>query len=84
MLTHCSATAVVVEVHECPSISDGPLFGIDESFGKLNPVVYVVAAATPVKLSSVIARSAALVRIAVARLQLPLTAGSGKRIHHSR
>lgn len=74
--TYCSATAIVVEVHEGPSISYSSLFGIYEGFGKLYPIVNVITAATPVKLASRVASSSSFVRITVTYLQLPLAAGT--------
>lgn len=71
-----------MKVHECPCVSDSPLFSVYEGFGKLDPVVDIVTTAPPVKLSSVITGSSALVRVTVTRLQLPLAAGASERVHH--
>ncbi len=57
-----------MKVHECSSIFHSSLFGIYKGFGKLYPIVYVITAATPVKISSVVTGPAALVGVTVARL----------------
>lgn len=72
-----------MQVHECPSISDRSLFGIYEGFGKFDPVVDVIATAAPVEFSSIVFISSAFVRVAVARPQLPLAAGSSERVDDS-
>lgn len=82
LYTYCSATSIIVEVHECPCISDSPFFGIYEGFGKLSPIVDIVTASTPVKLSSLVSSPSTLVWIAVTGLQLPLTAGTCECVHH--
>lgn len=82
--THCSATAVVVEVHECPTIPDGSLFGINEGFGKFDPIVDIITASTPVKVSFSVVSSPPPEGVAVTQLELPLAAGTGQRIHDSR
>lgn len=83
-LSHRSAAAVVVQVHERPSVSARLLFGVDEGFGKVDPVVDVVAAAAPVELAFLVLFPPSLVRVAVARLELPLAAGAGQCVHHAR
>lgn len=82
--TYCSATAVVVEVHECPRVPTRPFFGVYEGFRKLNPIVDVVAAAAPVELPSLVPVPSSLVRVAVTRLQLPLATGASQCVHDSR
>lgn len=81
---HRSAAAVVVQVHEGPRVPARPLFGVDEGFGKVNPVADVVAAAAPVELPSLVLGPPSLVRVAVARLELPLAAGAGQCVDHAR
>lgn len=82
--TYCSTAAIVVEVHEGSSISDGPLPGIYEGFGKLDAIVDVIAAAAPVELPPVVLGPPAFVGVTVAVLELPLAAGPRERVHNSR
>ena len=86
VLTHTyrSATAVVVQVHERPRISGRLFLCVYEGLGKLDPVVDVVAAASPVKLSPLVAGPPALVGVTVARLEFPLAAGAGQSVDHAR
>lgn len=73
-----------MQVHERPSVSARLLFGVDEGFGKVNPVADVIAAATPVELPFLVLFPPSLVRVAVARLELPLATGAGQCVHHAR
>lgn len=73
-----------MQVHERPSVSTRLLFGVDEGFGKVNPIADVIAAAAPVELPSPVLFPPSLVRVAVARLELPLATGAGQCVHHAR
>lgn len=73
-----------MQVHESPSISARLLFGVDEGFGKVNPIADVIAAAAPVELPSLVLFPPSFVRVAVARLELPLATGTGQCVHHAR
>lgn len=55
-----------MQVHERPSVSARLLFGVDEGFGKVNPIADVIAAAAPVELPSLVLFPPSLVRVAVA------------------
>lgn len=57
-----------MKVHERSCVFHSSLFCIYEGFGELYPIVDVITAATPVKLSSFVAGPAALVGVTVARL----------------
>ena len=80
---HHPPAAVIVQVHQRPRVFDLLLLGVHEGLGELDAVVDVVAAAAPVKVAPVVAGPAPLVGVAVARLELPLAAGSGNGIDHS-
>lgn len=65
--TYSSPAAVVVQVHEGPCVSLRPLLSVDEGFGELDAVVDILTAATPAKLSAVVAGLSTLMRVTVAR-----------------
>lgn len=81
--THHPTTAVVVQVHQRTGIFAHPLPGIHKGLGKLDAVIDVVAASTPVETSLVVTGLAALVAVTAADLELPLTAGPGDGIDHT-
>lgn len=80
---HHSATAVVVQVHQGSGIFYHFLPGIDEGFGKLDTIIYIVTTATPVKVTHFIMCSSSLVGVTGAAFELPLAAGPSDCIHHS-
>lgn len=82
-LAHHSTTSVVVQVHQCTSIFHHLLSSIYEGLGKLNAVVNIVAASTPVESAPDVSVSSTLLVVTVADLKLPLTAGPGNGIDHS-
>lgn len=73
-----------MQVHQRPGVFHHPLSGVDERLGEFGAVVDVVAASPPVEIAPVVAGSPSLVAVAVADLQLPLTAGPGNGVDHSR
>ena len=73
-----------MQVHHRPSVLAHPLSSVHEGLCEFDAVVDVIAAAAPVEVAPVVAGSPSLVAIAVADLQLPLTAGPGDGVHHSR
>lgn len=81
--TNRSATAVVMQVHQGPGIFHRFLLGIHKVFCKLDPVVDVVTAASPVKFSSFVFGAAPLVGITAAGFQLTLAASPGDGIDNS-
>lgn len=70
-----------MQIHEGTGISHHPLLGINESLGKLNAVVDVVAASAPVKSALFVGGLAALVTVTATDLQVSLTTCSGDGVH---
>lgn len=81
--THHPSTPVVVQVHHRTGVFHIPIPSVHKVFGELYAVVDVVAASAPVKVTPFVAGSPALVAVAAADLQLPLTAGPGDGVDHS-
>lgn len=73
-----------MQVHHRTSVLPHPFSSVHEGLCKFDAVVDIIAAATPVEVAPVVTGSPSLMAVAVADLQLPLTAGPGDGIHHSR
>lgn len=82
MFAHHSTAAVVVQVHQRPSVFHHVFPSVHEGLGKLDAVVDVVAASAPVERAPGVGVSAALVAVTVADLKLPLAAGPGDGVDH--
>lgn len=83
-VTHHSAAAVIVQIHERSGIFHHPLPGIHKGFGKLDTVVDIVTAAAPVEVALLVARPASPVGVAAADFKLALTARSCNGVDDAR
>lgn len=81
---HHPSAPVVVQIHQRAGVLHHFFPRVHERLCNFDAIVDVVAAPAPVEAARGVARSAVLLGVAVAALQLPLAAGPGNGIDHSR